>query len=180
MRASASRLRHYRVPAAPTRAKPPLALPTTYEWGTTPLYDDMQRVVRAYRRRHGVKATDSWAAMLWCLIWGGLHYYALLRWVAGHGGVPNAVVLGLTVWFWCGPTMHDGTHYALSYKTTVNEWWGWLGGWMFCLPSTWIRQHVVGHHVHTNTPHKDPDLYHFTRLWHVMSDQLLHVSVLAQ
>ena len=43
-------LRHYRVPAAPTSDKPRLALPTTYERGATPLYDDLQRVVRAYRR----------------------------------------------------------------------------------------------------------------------------------
>ena len=32
---------------------------TTYEWGATPVYDDLKSVVRAYRRRHGIKATDS-------------------------------------------------------------------------------------------------------------------------
>ena len=131
------------------------------------MYDDLKSVVRAYRRRHGIKATDSWAALAWIALWGLLHYVALARWLLGLGGLPNAVVLGCSIWWWSGAIIHDATHYSLAYKSTVSERIGWLGGWMFCLPSTWLRQHVTGHHVHTNVEGHDPDLYHWTRFFHV-------------
>eukprot|EP01051_Picozoa_sp_SAG22_P016236 SAG22_NODE_2257_length_2780_cov_2.690041_2_plen_163_part_00 len=38
---------------------------------------------------------------------------------------------------------------------------GWAAGVLFMSPSGWYRQHVTGHHVHTNVHTKDPDLYHF-------------------
>jgi sphingolipid 8-(E/Z)-desaturase len=139
---------------------------TTYEWNKTPLYDDMKRVVHAYRRQHGVKGTDSSLALVWSMCWGLIHYYTGLQWMLGQGGISNAFMLGLSIWFWCANHLHNGTHYAVFYDTQLNEWCGWLGGWLFCLPSAWVRQHVVGHHVHTNTPLKDPDLYHYERLWY--------------
>ena len=134
---------------------------TTYEWSDTPVYDDLKRVVRAYRRLHGIKATDSWAALAWLSLWGLVHYAALATWLLGRGGWPNAVVLGCSLWWWSGSLVHDGTHYALAYRSAASAWVGWLGGWMFCLPSAWLRQHVTGHHVHTNVEGRDPDLYHF-------------------
>ena len=128
---------------------------TTYEWGHTPVYDDLKRVVRAYRRQHGIKATDSWWALAWLALRGFVHYTALARWLLGSGGVgsdgvANAVVLGLALFYWGASVQHSGTHYALTYSSAAGEWLGWLGGWIWCLPSTWTRQHITGHHVHTN------------------------------
>jgi len=137
---------------------------TTYEWDATPVYDDLKVVVRTYRRAHGIKATDSWSAVAWILLWAVIHFTSLVCWVAGWGGLENAAVLGLSIWFWSGSMVHDGTHFALTYDSHLSEWLGWLGGFMFCLPSTWLKQHVTAHHVHTNTLHRDPDCHHYKKL----------------
>eukprot|EP00056_Hartaetosiga_gracilis_P012019 m.187234 g.187234 ORF g.187234 m.187234 type:complete len:267 (+) comp13623_c1_seq17:600-1400(+) len=33
-------------------------------------------------------------------------------------------------------------------------------GWYFSSALEWMHQHVIGHHIYTNVPRKDPDLYH--------------------
>ena len=41
------------------------AVQTTFPWHYTPVYDDIKRVVHAYRREYGIKATDDWTAVAW-------------------------------------------------------------------------------------------------------------------
>eukprot|EP00040_Diaphanoeca_grandis_P012661 m.64137 g.64137 ORF g.64137 m.64137 type:complete len:446 (+) comp23394_c1_seq1:283-1620(+) len=145
---------------------------TTYEWDITPVYDELKEVVREYRRTNGIKGTDSPFQMAWYALWGVLHHLMLPCWLFGWGGMGDAVtalLFGWTVWFWSGDLLHAGTHYALSTNTAYGEWLGWVGGWLFCLPSTWIRQHVTGHHVHTNVHQRDPDLYHHSRYYRAFS-----------
>ena len=137
----------------------------TFPWHEgTPFYDAAKRVVRAYRRVHGIKASDSWGTVLWYAVWCVLHYATLARWYFGLGGKMNAALLGVTVFYWAFDVLHCGTHYALTKDPATSHWLGWLGSWAFIVPATWIRQHVLGHHVHTNLDALDPDLYHFAKL----------------
>jgi len=141
--------------------------PTLRNWSHTPVYDDMKRVVRAYRRLNGIKATDDWSMVVWFVAAGILHCVTLARWLAGIGGWCNSIGLGLGVWYFCGSALHDGTHYALTHDVQTSEWIGWLGGWMFCMPNVWLRQHVTQHHVHTNDAVLDPDLHHFQKFFRI-------------
>jgi len=137
----------------------PLLPPQDWSPGSTPVYDELKETVKAYRRLHGIKATDSASWIAWYGILFTLHYAAFGAWVLGVGGLAGAFVFGLTVWLWGADMLHAGTHYAMAYDQKVGEWLGWLGGAVFIFPSEWIRQHVTGHHVHTNEFGKDPDLY---------------------
>ena len=141
---------------------------TRHDWSDTPVYDDLRAVVREYRMHNGIKATDGGMQVVaWYLFWGFIHYMSLFWWVTGQGGWQTGALLGLSIWYWSTDIMHQGTHYALVYERAWSEWIGWVGGWLFMLPSGWIRQHVMGHHVHTNVPSKDPDVHHWDRFWNV-------------
>ena len=147
--------------APPANVVPPVVKSQAQQlldWKNTPVYDDLKVVVRSYRRVHGIKATDSPATVSWYILWGVVHYISLARWFLGWGGWANSVVLGLGVWFWAGDLTHSGTHYALTYSSAPNEWVAWVGGSTWMVTSAWVRQHVVGHHVATNVPGRDPDL----------------------
>jgi hypothetical protein len=128
-----------------------------YDWDNQPVYDEVREVVRAYRKEHGIKASDSVLAMAWYAVWAVVHYVTLVRWACGWGGLGESMLLGVSLWFYCGDLLHAGTHYALTYEST-SAVVGWVAGWLFCFPTTWIRQHVVGHHSHTNVEGYDPDL----------------------
>jgi hypothetical protein len=88
--------------------------------------------------------------MLWYALWAALHYPTLLGWLAGTNGLWCNLILGLSVWFWSGDMLHSGTHYALTYSNRASIWAGWLAGVLFMSPAAWYRQHLTGHHVHTN------------------------------
>jgi len=137
----------------------PAPKPPTHEWASTPIYTELKEIVRTYRRRYGIKATDDANAVLWYLLIGTLHYATFVCWLLGVGGLANAALFGCTIWFWAADLMHSGTHYALSNDKLLGSWLGWLGGAIFIFPSQWIRQHVTGHHVNTNVLGKDPDLF---------------------
>lgn len=156
-------LQRYAVEGVPCKSLDPA-------WTETPFYDDLRQVVQAYRMEHGtIKATK--ASVAWYAVWGVVHYCALAAWLAGPGDQwvswAVSVVLAVSMWFWCADLLHHGTHYALCKSSRLSRWIGMAGGWMFCLPHTWTRQHVTGHHVHTNENAHDPDLYHFLRAYDV-------------
>ena len=153
---------------------------TTYDWVNTPVYNDLKEVVREYNSKHGIKATDNWAVVVvWYGLWAVLHYTTLYNWLFPQSLLAlgssyaylNAVLLGCTIWCFSTDMMHAGTHYQLCRNAVHSEWLGWLCGWMFCLPQTWIRQHVAGHHIHTNVLEKDPDLYHYQDVMNVHPDE---------
>jgi len=66
--------------------------------------------------------------------------------------------------------MHNGTHYSLTYGSAAGEMVAWVCGFLFIIPSAWVRQHVTGHHVHTNAHQHDPDLYHFHKFFKCNAD----------
>ena len=139
-----------------------------YEWDNTPVYDDMKKIVTQYRQLHGITAYDAgWTMILWYTVWGAMHLLALCEWINGTGG---ALLLGVTMWFFSGDLLHSGTHYCLTHNPRTSESIGWWCGWMFMIPSGWTRQHVLGHHTNTNVPQKDPDLYHYSRMYKSVDD----------
>lgn len=152
----------YVVPGAP-------CIPVDPAWATTPVYDDLRQILLKYRMEHGIKATR--AAALWSTGCGVVHYAFLALWLVGWGAWWIPLAFGLTLWFFSADMMHTGTHYALCKSAPLSRALGAVGGWMFCLPHTWMRQHVTGHHVHTNENHADPDLYHWKR-YHDVSPYL--------
>ena len=78
---------------------------------------------------------------------------------------PPSLVIGPTLmWFWQVNFFHDAAHFALSSDWRVNSLLSYLAPW-FSSPLEWYHQHVIGHHVYTNVPERDPDLYHSRLAW---------------
>jgi len=138
----------------------PAPAPEPYDWVNMPVYEEMKTIVRAYKRRHGIKASDSMWWTTWYAMVGTLHYVTMARWLMGVGGLFNCWLFGTGIWFWGADLTHSGTHYNLTHSPVLSEWIGWLGGCTFMNTSAWVRQHVTGHHSHTNVLELDPDLYH--------------------
>ena len=53
---------------------------------------------------------------------------------------------------------HDANHGAISRRPIVNRVLGASQNWIGGSAISWIHQHVVQHHVHTNDVHLDPDM----------------------
>lgn len=62
------------------------------------------------------------------------------------------------------PAGHDAAHFALSSDWRVNLAATYAAPW-FSSPLMWAHQHTIGHHVYTNVPGRDPDLYHAPAYW---------------
>jgi fatty acid desaturase (delta-4 desaturase) len=97
----------------------------------------------------------SWHLKAWvilaCVLFSDFHWIwhgpSLLSSVIG--GVLYALV-GLNI-------QHDANHGAVSKRPWVNKLYGYSQDWIGGSRLLWIRQHVVGHHVHTNRENYDPD-----------------------
>eukprot|EP00756_Hemistasia_phaeocysticola_P038117 Hpha_TRINITY_DN16738_c0_g1::TRINITY_DN16738_c0_g1_i4::g.79411::m.79411 len=79
------------------------------------------------------------------------YYFAGYYWAAPLTGLATWLV---SVNYW-----HDALHFALSTDWRVNALMPYLSPF-FSSPYAWYHQHVIGHHVHTNVGHRDPDLAH--------------------
>lgn len=53
---------------------------------------------------------------------------------------------------------HDANHGAVSRQSWINRCLGASQNWIGGSAVSWIHQHVVQHHVHTNDLERDPDL----------------------
>ena len=62
-----------------------------------------------------------------------------------------AALVGLNI-------QHDANHGAISRNPWVNRVFGISQNWIGGSSISWIHQHVVQHHVHTNDIHLDPDV----------------------
>lgn len=71
------KLAKHKLPAL--RDDGPLVQGPQYEWDAAPLYEDIKKVVREYRKEHGVKAVDKPGALAWYAVWGVIHYTTLAR-----------------------------------------------------------------------------------------------------
>ncbi|KAJ3108800.1 hypothetical protein HK100_003388 [Physocladia obscura] len=117
-------------------------------------------------KRRGVTLRESTKATFakWVLIGGtGLLFAGSLRLLVARPTPLRAVLCPVLGWL-CGVNVfHDALHFALSTDAALNA----VGGALFPFFSSsfaWRHQHVIGHHVHTNLPYRDPDLVHGTEI----------------
>lgn len=129
-----------------------------FVWEATPKYDELKRRVRHHFAGGSHKA--PWAALAWHAFWIILLVRQTLLWVRGEG----ALLLGFAIWYGSCDTLHSGSHYALFRSVRLNLGLAYTLGMLHHNPSTWFRQHVVGHHVVTNLDGRDPDMHHFAIL----------------
>lgn len=146
----------YRVRAA--RA-PEVADSQLFVWEATPQYDELKRRVREHFAGTSHKAPR--AALAWHAVWIFLLLRQALRWARGDG---SALLLGVAIWYGAGDILHTGSHYGLFRSVRLNLGLAYTLGMLHHTPSTWLRQHLIGHHTVTNLDGRDPDMHHFAVL----------------
>jgi fatty acid desaturase len=60
-------------------------------------------------------------------------------------------------WLFVVNFWHDALHFSLSRSWRLNAAVPYLFPW-FISPVLWMHEHVIGHHVFTNDPLRDPDI----------------------
>ena len=130
-----------------------------------PFEVEVKQIAREYlkqeaaRRRVSLKdagkaTSGKWAAML---LFTAVFLWSMAPLIRGEW---YALLLTPTLaWIYMVNCFHDANHFSLHKSWRVNALVGWLVPW-FSQPFFWHLQHTIGHHVYTNLPHKDPDLYH--------------------
>ncbi|TRY76255.1 hypothetical protein TCAL_12235 [Tigriopus californicus] len=80
-----------------------------------------------------------------------MHYTVTYKWyLTGLLGMMEAIMaLNIT---------HDALHGSLSANPRVNRFFSLFHHVYSGTVTTWVHQHVVQHHVHTNDIHRDPDI----------------------
>ncbi len=150
-----SRLAEFRVAPAPAAA-PPVA--------PDPMYAELCAVLQRYARRHGTKATDVPHVMAWYAAWACVYACSLWRWAA-EPSAASCLALACGLWFFAADVLHSGTHGALAHGPGAVGL-SMFAGALFCVPSAWLRQHVIGHHAHVNKYGVDPDIRHHAHRRH--------------
>jgi fatty acid desaturase len=121
--------------------------------------------------RRGVSLRDAMKAppVRWAQV-GALTLLFVLGGVVPlvRGWWPALLITPTIAWIWMVNFWHDAAHFAMSGNWRVNTALTYLAPW-FSSPLMWAHQHTIGHHVYTNIPGKDPDLYHAPRLWRLNS-----------
>ena len=171
---------------------------TSFDWEHTlksAFRADLLACVRHYfvaeqaRRQLPSLAAATKAPLRRCLeIWAlGLAFGgALVFFVQG-----NWWALGLTPvlgWLFMVNFWHDALHFALSRFWRLNALLPYVFPW-FLSPKLWMHQHVIGHHVFTNDPRRDPDLRAAPRVlrqtpgvawcpWHAVQQRVPRLLVL--
>nr|WDS84437.1 delta-6 fatty acid desaturase [Apocyclops royi] len=80
-----------------------------------------------------------------------IHYTASYKWhLTALLGFLFALI-GLNI-------QHDANHGAISLNPNVNRFLGTFQNWIGGSAISWIHQHVVQHHIHTNDVRLDPDI----------------------
>lgn len=131
-----------------------------FEWQDTPFFDMLKARVRAHFEQTGGKGNhyaNRWQSVQ-LLIFTIASCLALSGFMCGR--VLPMLFLPFCYWWGPSPCMHDGSHFSLSRRPWVNRMLAHIGGAHMSL-FAWYHQHTIGHHVHTNMPGRDPDLYHF-------------------
>nr|QWC69494.1 front-end desaturase 1 [Tigriopus californicus] len=96
-----------------------------------------------------IKATLIWSTAIGLEI--HMHYNASYPWFETALLGFFFALMGLNV-------QHDANHGSLSRKPWVNRFWGLAQNWYGGSSVSWIHQHVVQHHIHTNDVFLDPDI----------------------
>jgi delta11-fatty-acid desaturase len=135
---------------------------TVFEWQETPFFDMLKARARVhFQQKKGARShrANVWqlAQLIGFVIASG---FALRGFM--YADLVSMLLLPFCYWWGPSPCMHDGSHFSLSHRPWVNRLCANIGGAHMSLYS-WYHQHVIGHHVHTNIPGRDPDLYHFAK-----------------
>jgi fatty acid desaturase len=128
-----------------------------FTWTDTPAHDEMRRLIQEWFGNRSVKA-PAWV-LVWYAIWVGVLMIATRRWFM-TGELSTAFLLGVAIWYSSVDIVHSGMHFAIFESPRANLIVAYLLGTWSYLPSSWIRQHNLLHHTHTNHD-EDPDLHHF-------------------
>lgn len=134
---------------------------SSFEWRATPFFDTLKaRVKEHFKGKTGYFSDHRATLAQWLqlLLFTAASAVALFGFMIGN--VFCMFLLPFLYWWGPSPCMHDGAHFALSRKPWVNQLFAHIGGAHMSLFS-WYHQHTIGHHVDTNVPGCDPDLYHF-------------------
>eukprot|EP00928_Gymnodinium_smaydae_P034970 TRINITY_DN2467_c0_g1_i2.p1 TRINITY_DN2467_c0_g1~~TRINITY_DN2467_c0_g1_i2.p1 ORF type:complete len:522 (-),score=106.14 TRINITY_DN2467_c0_g1_i2:398-1963(-) len=128
-----------------------------FHWHETPAHDKMREQLREYFKGRSIKA-PSWVLALYAL-WSCVLMFATKRWLS-TGDLTTALVLGVAIWYSSVDIIHAGMHFAIFDSPRANLALAYFFGMWSYLPSSWIRQHNILHHTHTNHE-EDTDLHHF-------------------
>jgi len=131
-----------------------------WNWEETPFYTELRTEMKKAVGGGGRAAFKaSWAHLGQYTLCMAVWLVSIKSWLCGSW--TGGVVAGLGIWYVSGDILHAATHYAVFSDPKANLLVGWVVGWLHHVPSMWIRQHVLTHHVYTNIQGRDPDLDHF-------------------
>eukprot|EP00928_Gymnodinium_smaydae_P015492 TRINITY_DN1572_c0_g6_i1.p1 TRINITY_DN1572_c0_g6~~TRINITY_DN1572_c0_g6_i1.p1 ORF type:complete len:538 (-),score=71.97 TRINITY_DN1572_c0_g6_i1:379-1992(-) len=128
-----------------------------FHWKNTPAHDKMRSELREHFKGRSIKA-PYWVLALYSA-WSCVLFWATKRWFM-TGELSIAILLGIAIWYASVDIIHAGMHFAIFDSPRANLVLAYFFGMWSYLPSSWIRQHNLLHHTHTNHE-EDTDLHHF-------------------
>jgi len=121
-----------------------------------PFHEDVKKFARQHFKDKSHKMKPWWACML------SIIFILEIAATVFHlkGSLAALWLLPLLSWLLAGNLSHDGSHFAVSSHPWLNKLVCNSALPLFFGPTAWYIQHVVQHHLYTNTE-DDVDLYHF-------------------
>ena len=119
--------------------------------------------IKNYFSSKNLSQKAPWWMVIWYMLWTILMWTSFVSWLIFGS---YAFLFGISIFYCAGDSLHSGTHYSIFKNVKLNVMFSYINGMFFHIPSAWIRQHVLSHHIHTNDL-KDVDLYHFEFLHHI-------------
>ena len=139
----------------------------------SPFLVDVHAEVKAYFATHAKavhgrrRGKASWLQLVLMMLVLAMEVAAAYYWLA-HDSVWAGVLAGFAGTLCMENMGHDACHGALTRFPAVNTLAHFIGSvpWVSGQLS-WLLQHVISHHCHTNEPGKDVDAHHFPFVrWH--------------
>lgn len=107
--------------------------------------------------RHKTFAPWSYYVKVFFILFGAIGIEVFMHSTISYFWYYSALV-GL-FYAWIGLNIqHDANHGAISKNHVINRVLGASQNWIGGSAISWIHQHVVQHHIHTNDTGKDPDI----------------------
>eukprot|EP00448_Togula_jolla_P042085 CAMPEP_0170628900 /NCGR_PEP_ID=MMETSP0224-20130122/32992_1 /TAXON_ID=285029 /ORGANISM="Togula jolla, Strain CCCM 725" /LENGTH=471 /DNA_ID=CAMNT_0010956479 /DNA_START=91 /DNA_END=1509 /DNA_ORIENTATION=+ len=129
-------------------------------------HKDIKGVLRSHFKDRGVASHKAKRGH--SLLMGVVFGSYLMAWVGyARGSVCAVLVLPLLAWLVMANLSHDGSHFAVSRNSFINQAALWAASPFYYTDATWYMQHIISHHLNTNDPNKDIDLHHHGQTrWH--------------
>jgi fatty acid desaturase len=114
------------------------------------------------KKRRGFADSDPlWKAtkcppIRWASIWLSAIPYHVAAYYMYHGSWTWMCASPFLAWLWSVNFWHESLHFAHSPDWRVNFLIPYTFPFFYS-PHLWNHSHVIGHHVHTNDPDRDPD-----------------------